>query len=220
MADLGDIEIRPRPLIIREAIVGGRKLTKALYLQLPDLTCYPGSEDGTRIVAWVELHWKDCSYTEWSDGLGYDHRHVLAAKGDAPCRGVVHSPAGGPIEIVNHEAAKAFAALLARKKIEGQAQKITNTKNGAWRISAQRNGQPILLEFYNGTPYEPLTYSSYLNISRGEPDKGLVVLAQLGVDQEALLAAVDKEIAQELEWRKLVKDTWRLVTEETPQVFL
>ena len=29
MSDLGDIEIREKPLIIREAIVGGKKLTKA-----------------------------------------------------------------------------------------------------------------------------------------------------------------------------------------------
>ena len=61
MSDLGDITIIEKPLIIREAKIGGRKLNKALYLQLPSEESYPTCREGVRIVAWLESHWKDCA---------------------------------------------------------------------------------------------------------------------------------------------------------------
>ena len=78
MPDLGDITIIEKPLIIREAKVGGRKLTKALYLQLPSEEDYPTCREGVRIVAWLESHWKDCDDEQinWSE-CGRTHRHVL-----------------------------------------------------------------------------------------------------------------------------------------------
>lgn len=58
--DLGDLDIFEERLVIHGAKVGGRRLTKALFMQLEEkFTSEPGS-----IRAWVNFHWKGCDFDE------------------------------------------------------------------------------------------------------------------------------------------------------------
>ena len=50
MSDLGEIELRERPMMIHEVVAGGRRLTRALYMQMPEIGYIPFPADWLRIM--------------------------------------------------------------------------------------------------------------------------------------------------------------------------
>ena len=87
--DLGDLDIFEERLVIHGAKVGGRRLTKALFMQLEEkFTSEPGS-----IRAWVNFHWNYCNgdnprshrHFIWSDANG----HVFRSDAHEPVKSKV-----------------------------------------------------------------------------------------------------------------------------------
>jgi len=230
MSDLGDITIVEKPLVIREAKIGGRKLTKALYLQLPNEEYYPTCREGVRIVAWLESHWKDCDMEEvnWSE-CGRTHRHVLLGEGDKPLRGTVFKPftQSAPIEL-NGDGAKAFRAIVARQVIQGAKHKAKQTFSGygdfKFEMQHDYRGEKVrIYETFNDYEHPArLSYSAIAKLAANPPDPSatLVKASQPAVEYEALVSAVEKQIQWTKEWRQTLQDIWNLTTEETPQVFI
>jgi len=230
MSDLGDIAIIEKPLIIREAKVGGRKLTKALYLQLPNEEYYPTCREGVRIVAWLESHWKDCDMEQvnWSECFS-THRHVLLGEGDKPLRGTVFKPftPSAAIEL-DGDGAKAFRAIVARQVMQGAKHKAQETFSGygdlRFEMQHDYRGEKVrIYETFND--YEHPARLSYLDIAKlaanpPDPPATLVKASQPAVEYEALVSAVEKQIQWAKEWRQTVQDIWNLANEETPQVFI
>lgn len=70
--DLGDLDIFEERLVIHGVKVGGRRLTKALFMQLPmQETNEPGS-----VRAWINFHWNRCAATTRA-GNPMNHRHFI-----------------------------------------------------------------------------------------------------------------------------------------------
>ena len=230
MSDLGDITIIEKPLIIREAKIGGRKLTKALYLQLPNEEYYPTCREGVRIVAWLESHWKDCDDEQinWSE-CGRTHRHVLLGEGDKPLRGTVFRPftPSAAIEL-DGDGAKAFRAVVARQVINGAKYKAQETFSGYgdFRFEMQHDylGEKVrIYETFDDSDHPArLSYLAIAKLSANPPDlpASLVKASQPAVEYEALVRTVEEQIQQTKEWRQTLQDIWNLVNEETPQVFI
>jgi hypothetical protein len=228
MPDLGDITIIEKPLIIREAKVGGRKLTKALYLQLPSEEYYPTCREGVRIVAWLESHWKDCDMeqVDWSECLR-THRHVLLGEGDKPLRGTVFRPftPSAPIEL-DGDGAKAFRAVVARQVMKGAKHEAKRTFDGDLRFEMQHDyrGEKVRIyeTFIDDEHPARLSYLAIAKLAANPPDPPatLVKASQPAVEYEALVSAIEKQIQQTKEWRQTLQDVWNLVNEETPQVFI
>jgi hypothetical protein len=219
LSDLGDIVIKERPLIIREAIVGGRKLTKALYRQLPE-TENILFRDVDHIVAWINYHWTDCgSHSSSYSSIHHTHKHVLCDKAGSPIRGAAFMPisARASVEIGCHDdnGGNELTALVVRLRLE-------NKEIGAGyggRYTLNRGSQAIIFQAH-GKVQEALSAGYYLQSAKDEPPKALVALALPAVPEDELTAKVDEAIAEELEYRVQLAEVWRLVTEETPQVFI
>jgi len=230
MSDLGDITIVEKPLIIREAKIGGRKLNKALYLQLPEEEWYPTQREGVRIVAWLESHWKDCDMDQvnWSE-CGRTHRHVLLGEGDKPLRGTVFKPftQSAPIELEGL-GATAFRAIVARQVMQGTKHKAKETFSGYgdFRFEMRHDYRGEKVRVYETfTDYEHPARLSYLDIAKlaaNPPDlpATLVKASQPAVEYEALISTVEEQIQKTKEWRQTLQDIWDLTNEETPQVFI
>ena len=230
MSDLGDITIIEKPLIIREAKVGGRKLTKALYLQLPSEEYYPTCREGVRMVAWLESHWKDCAdeQANWSE-CGHTHRHVLLGEGDKPLRGTVFKPftQSAAIEL-DGDGAKAFRAIVARQVMQGAKHKAKETFSGygdfSFGMSHDYRGEKVRVyeTFIDDEHPARLSYLDIAKLAANPPDlpATLVKASQPAVEYEALVSAVEEQIQQTQEWRQTLQDIWDLANEETPQVFI
>jgi hypothetical protein len=208
--DLGSIILRERPLIIREAIVGGRRLTKSLYSQLPILeTLLPVEEVETRIVAWLNIHWKDCTshlYDYMVDGdVGTDHRHVLLASKDAPMQGTIWSPGRGPIHIYEKESRTALLALMARRRLKGHEVKIQNSS-----IKVDHRGHRLVFHLVE----DERRALNWVN----QPQ--LFDLSVPLAEESELIAEVEKEIHTTEEFRASIAAQWQLVKTETPQIVL
>ena len=92
--DLGELEIVSKPLVIHEARAGGRRLTKALFLQLRDWTDTHHkliTSDCPPPVAWVNHHWVGCdSHQDRYSYATFAHLHILLTDANGkPFRGVV-----------------------------------------------------------------------------------------------------------------------------------
>ena len=227
MSDLGNITIIEKPLIIREAKVGGRKLTKALYLQLPNEEDYPTCREGVRIVAWLESHWKDCDMEEvnWTECYRI-HRHVLLGEGDKPLRGTVFKPftQSAPIEL-DGDGAKAFRAIVARQVMQGAKHKAKRTYGDfSFGMSHDYRGEKVRVyeRFIDDEHPARLSYLDIAKLAANPPDlpATLVKASQPAVEYEALVRTVEEEIQQTQEWRQTLHDIWNLTNEETPQVFI
>lgn len=214
MGDLGDLEIVRKPLIISEAKVGGRKLTKSLWAQMPEYDKgdqYPLPENGVSFRAWVNHHWKECEYSEFV-GIGHEHRHVLVEYQGNVCKSTVWSPVrpGHTVEVNYHSPAwYALVALTARKMLAGEKVAVTTD----WTINGQRVGA---LATYGQTVKEIPTYYSGDETGKAE----LARVAQFDKSHDEIIDAVQADIDQEREWREKVAGVWDLVTTETPQVYL
>lgn len=216
MSDLGDLVIKSRPLIIHEAIVGGRRLNKVLFMQMPELDYIPFGENGERILAWVEYHWKYCGegcadYTSLYSG----HRHVLVDTG-RPSRATVWRPmpSMAPVgfgDLVS-SAREAILAHLARWRLE---QKNVNPPKFPLQLSHREHR--IDLGYLTETSYDVL--HSYIT-NWEEPPKALIALSKPALATDDLVRQIDAGMEREIAWREKCAALWRLVTEETPQVFL
>ena len=224
MSDLGDLIIKERPLIIREAIAGGRRLTKALFMQLPqeDHLITEVSED-TQIRAWVNLHWKGCDadFGEGSGSFLYEHRHIIYTDQGRPMRGEAWKPYSpdSSIYVETRGGVHALAALLARAKLKGakvDGRYLIRDGYGTYTVKTKFDQQPLTLELFNPLASDLQTYMG----DGEEPPKPLVVLAAAHIPREDLIAAVQTEIDSERTFREDLAAIWKLVTEETPQVFL
>ena len=230
MSDLGDITIVEKPLIIREAKIGGRKLNKALYLQLPSEESYPTCREGVRIVAWLESHWKDCDMEEvnWSE-CDRTHRHVLLGEGDKPLRGTVFKPftQSAAIEL-DGDGAKALRAIVARQVMQGAKHKAKRTFSGygdfSFEMRHDYRGEKVRVyeTFIDDEHPARLSYLDIAKLAANPPDPPatLVKASQPAVEYEALVSTVEEQIQQTKEWRQTLQDIWNLANEETPQVFI
>ena len=227
MSDLGNITIIEKPLIIREAKVGGRKLTKALYLQLPSEESYPTCREGVRMVAWLESHWKNCvdEQTSWNE-CGHIHRHVLLGEGDKPLRGTVFKPftQSADIELYG-DGAKALRAIVARQMMQGAKHKANRTYGDfSFGMRHDYRGEKVRVyeRFIDDEHPARLSYLDTAKLSANPPDlpASLVKASQPAVEYEALVRTVEEQIQQTKEWRQTLQDIWNLVNEETPQVFI
>jgi hypothetical protein len=215
MSDLGDIIIKERPLIIREAIVGGRKLTKALFMQLPELT-HVLVETNISIVAWVNHHWKRCDWglANWLDA-SYDHRHAICSDNGSPKRGIVAKPVSdtSPIEIWHtiSPGGDELAAIFARWVLNGKPA----SQHSRYYHDITHRGRK--LRFHWDSKLSNILKPSY---GQDGPSKALVATARPELEGDELLIGIDQGVQAALEWRAKLEELWLLVTEETPQVFI
>jgi len=225
--DLGNLEIVERPLVIHEAKAGGRRLTKTLFRQLPNWMQTHNSliltDCSADIVAWVSYHWKDC---DWMPGryvhLVYGaHKHILLNENGKPYRGTIwREPKPNNTIDINFwdetGVGDATAALLSRRKIEGK-----EVKAEKWKIfHVNHKGRQIRFqsdeELSNDLNADITSKYDYGTDRR----ERLVKVSQIQEEREVLIAKVDEYIATVDSFRTDVKQTWDLVTMETPQVFL
>jgi len=231
MPDLGELEILERPLIIHEAKVGGRKLTKSLIRQLPDwqdikerliLPDCPAD-----VVAWVEYHWQDCDDAKYNFNTSGDHRHILLSDSGTPYRGTVWS---GPTtkglfhltlrDITGSErVGDNMAALLARQRLKGKIFEIFNRRNQVFEeITVTHKEQDI--QFRCGGEIGRVLFSP-MEVDQDSHDATeLREIAQLLVEESDLVASLDQFVTAEVTFRSGVEEVWRLATTETPQVFV
>jgi len=224
MPDLGELEILERPLIIHEAKAGGRKLTKSLFRQLPDwqdikerliLPDCPAD-----VVAWVEYHWQDCDDAKYIFYASGDHRHILLSDSGAPYRGTVwYGPrakgifrlslgditGSGPV-------GRNMAALLARQRLKGKIFR------GSGEITVTHKEQHI--RFHCGGETGQVLFSAMEVHQDSHDATKLREIAQLLVEESDLVASLDQFVTEEVTFRSKVEEVWRLVTTETPQVFV
>ena len=234
--DLGNLEIIEKPLFIHEAKAGGRRLTKTLFRQLPDWTETHNRlilPDCTAdIVAWVNHHWKECDSNKYSyeDAAIGKHIHVLLSEDNKPYRGTVwRGPAqrnGIDIKSWDSNAGEAIAAILARKKINGEELK-TNTYSYQNLFNINHKKRQISFECDNKVSEDLRSDlksdhggSDWLSKKAQETRGRLVKVAQLQETDETLRTQIDEYITAEDNYRTDVKQIWQLVTMETPQVFL
>lgn len=217
MSDLGEIAIKQRPLIINEAIIGGRKVTKAVYMQLPELDEYPMPENDVQIVAWLNIHWKECGGQDWGSIISHEHRHIIGSKDNKPIRGTVFKPI--PVDRIimlnpGHRGGKELAALLARRKIEGADLSATYLSHQHHRFTVRHKNHSIRFEVYDNYSGLADTYSTEATRTH------LVQLSLPQVKEEDLVGAVDLAVNDEIGWRNSLAQVWQQVIEETPQVLI
>ena len=236
--DLGNLEIVERLLVIHEAKAGGRRLTKTLFRQLPNWLDAHGSlilpDCSADIVARVNYHWKECDDDKYNygDQVSGEHIHILLSENNKPYRGTVWK---GPyqrndidINSWDGHAGKAIAAMLARKKINGE--EIKSGKHNydySFNYSINHRGRHIRFDC-NKEIKEDLKFdikidhggSDWLSKKAQETRGRLVNIAQLQKTEETLKTQIDEYITAEDSFRTDIKQTWNLVTMETPQVFL
>jgi hypothetical protein len=235
--DLGNLEIIEKPLLIHEAKAGGRRLTKTLFRQLPDWTETHNSlilPDCTAdIVAWVNHHWKECdSRRGYYDAASGDHIHILLSENSKPYRGTVwNGPQqrnGIDINSWDGQAGEAIAAILARKKINGEEIK-SGRHNYDYSFNYSINHQGRHIRFDCDTEIsKDLRFdlksdhggNDWVSKKAQETRGRLVKVAQLQETDETLITQIDEYITAEDNYRTDVKQVWQLVTMETPQVFL
>jgi len=233
--DLGNLEIIEKPLFIHEAKAGGRRLTKTLFRQLPDWTETHHSlilpDCPADIVAWVNHHWKECdSRSGYYDAASGDHIHVILSENNKPYRGTVWN---GPqqrnginIQSWDSNAGEAIAAMLARKKINGEEIK-SGKRNYDYLFNINHRGRHIIFDCDTEIK-EDLKFDikidhgggNWLSRKAQETRGRLVNIAQLQKTEETLKTQIDEYITAEDSYRTDVKQVWELVTMETPQVFL
>lgn len=224
MSDLGLVELVERPLIIREARAGGRKVTKAIYMQLPRIDGIPFPDDSMRIVAWVNHHWEGCAYHRGRyRSLLDNHRHLIIDHQGVPKRGTTWEgyPTTETIAIYDDDipGGKELTAIFARQKLAG-SDSSKSRPTYAMRTEVQLTHNGHRLSFRISTEHAQTLFRFYTKFPSQEPDHNLVALCLPAMDHATLQAEVDKAIALELAWRVVVAELWKLVTTETPQVFL
>ena len=227
MPDLGELEILERPLIIHEAKAGGRKLTKSLFRQLPDwqdikqrliLPDCPAD-----VVAWVEYHWQDCDSAKLFFYASGDHRHILLSDSGSPYRGTVwHGPTTKerfPLSLEDKTGdgpvGRNMAALLARQRLKG---KIFRGGRLDEYITVTHKEQRIRFHCVGETG-QVLFSAREVHQDSHDATK-LREIAQLLVEESDLVASLDQFVTEEVTYRSEVEEVWRLVTTETPQVFV
>jgi hypothetical protein len=236
MPDLGELEIVERSLVIHEAKAGSRRLTKTLFLQLPDWNEVHGelilSDCSADIVAWVSYHWKECDDDKYAfdDVALGKHIHVLLSEDNKPYRGTVWK---GPSQVSSiyinswdSNAGEAIVAILARKKINGEELK-TNTYSYTNSFHIKHNERRINFECdpeINADLKADIKNdhggSDWLSRKAQEARGRLVEVAQLQETEEVLRAKIGEYIMAEDSYRAEIEQVWRLVTKETPQVFI
>jgi hypothetical protein len=229
MPDLGELEILERPLIIHEAKAGGRKLTKSLFRQLPDwqdikerliLPDCPAD-----VVAWVEYHWRDCDDAKYNFYASGDHRHILLSDSGTPYRGTVWD---GPTtkgiiplslgDITGSDpVGDNMAALLARQRLKGKIFSL-NIFRGNGEIIVTHKERDI--RFRCGGETGQVLFSAMEVHQDSHDATKLREIAQLLVEESDLVASLDQFVTEEVTYRSEVEEVWRLVTTETPQVFV
>jgi len=229
MPDLGELEILERPLIIHEAKVGGRKLTKSLFRQLPDwqdikerliLPDCPAD-----VVAWVEYHWRDCDDAKYNFYASGDHRHILLSDSGAPYRGTVWDgpttkgiiPLSVGDTTGSEPVGRNMAALLARQRLKGKIFSL-NIFRGNEEIIVTHKEQDI--RFRCGGETGGVLFSAMEVHQDSHDATKLREIAQLLVEESDLVASLDQFVTEEVTYRSEVEEVWRLVTTETPQVFV
>lgn len=214
MSDLGKLEIVQKPLLISEAKVGGRRLTKSLWAQIPVYADgdYPLPEDGVSFRAWINHHWKGCMDHDWARSISQQHRHVLLEYQGIVCQGTVGSPVRleNTVEINYRSPAwYSLVALTARKMLAGEKMSVTNR----WTINGHKVGS--LAHSSSGIEEIPRYYSGT------ETEKAeLARVAQWDKSHDQVINIVQAEIDKEQAWRETVAGVWDLVTTETPQAYL
>jgi hypothetical protein len=220
--------------VIHEAKAGGRRLTKTLFRQLPDWLDAHGSlilpDSSADIVAWVSYHWNECDNNKYNYGnqVSGEHIHVLLSENNKPYRGTVwHGPyQRNDIDINSWDGhvGEAIAALLARKKINGEEIK---SNRHSYDDSFSINHQGRRIRFDCDTEIkEDLNsdiksdHDGWLYEQAQKTRERLVKIAQLQKTEETLKTQIDEYITAEDSFRTDVKQTWDLVTMETPQIFL
>jgi len=243
MPDLGELEIVERSLVIHEAKAGGRRLTKSLFRQLPDWNKVHGSlilpDCSADIVASVSYHWKECDDTGYKYGnqVSGEHIHILLSENNKPYRGTVWAGPrqrnGIDINSWDSMAGEAIAAKLARKKINGEdmPRETDITREmlyGEFRLNYKGRRIAFTCDYEMRTDLQTSIERDAVRSARGdwlsrigqEARGRLVKVAQLQETEEALEAKVDDYIVAEDSYRADVEQVWRLVTRETPQVFI
>ena len=236
MPDLGELEIVEQSLVIHEAKAGGRRLTKALFQQLPDWTDIHASlilsDCPADIVAWVSYHWKGCDGDKESYQVSGEHIHILLSENNKPYRGTVwagpHQRNDIDINSWDGQAGEAIAAILARKKINGEEIKSgRHNYDYSFSYSINHRGRHIRfdcdIEISEDLRFDLKSNhggDDWLSQKAQETRGRLVKVAQLQETDETLKAKIDEYITAEDSYRADVEQVWRLVTMETPQVFI
>ncbi|ANS03553.1 hypothetical protein [uncultured Mediterranean phage uvDeep-CGR2-KM21-C338] len=236
--DLGDLHIFEEPLVIHGVKAGGRRLTKALFWQLPDYRSLSGhyghpAEDPGSVRAWVNIHWRDCIrhgrfiYMKGVLRYGGEHRHVICTDDMGRIfRGEVMEPAKATVDqridlIGDQDEANAYALFWG-----GAQYRWSNTPDRrVFKYHFEIEGMEYNLDADGD-------YGPYIRTDTGGATwKDVGILEQaLKKNQDlrrhwpadpetakAYLAAIGERVRA---WRYEANELWRVVTTEVPQVFI
>ena len=240
--DLGDLDIFAEPLVIHGIKAGGRRLTRALFMQLPDSgslsgNCLRSPEQPGSVRAWVNIHWKDCRFNVWELNHGSSifplncvHRHVVCTDSTGRVfRGEVY-------ETVSPDTEPVIGLVTAKEKASGLAL-LWGGWEYRWGSSYGRFRYTFPL---NGTVFEMGVVGNYgphiLNATSGLTERRETTLEEMlhspntenledlkqhwPTDKDvahAYLEAIEEQVRN---WRHAASMLWTAVAMEVPQVFL
>ena len=240
--DLGDLDIFEEPLVIHGIKAGGRRLTKALFMQLPDSGSLSGSyqrspEQPGSVRAWVNIHWKGCNFNPWDLAYGSSifeergaHRHIVCTNSmGSVFRGTVYktrSPDTKPvISLVTTEDKASGLALL----WDGWEYRLSSSYdyfsyafplNGTeFQMSMSGNYGPYIFVRDTGlTERREATLEAMLHSHNTGTLKDLK--NHWPADRDVAHASLETIEEQVRHWRHAASMLWTAVTMEVPQVFL
>ena len=241
--DLGDLDIFAEPLVIHGIKAGGRRLTRALFMQLPDSDSLSGSyqrsaEQPGSVRAWVNIHWKDCSFNPW-ERLAYgssifepggDHRHIVCTDSMGNVfRGAVYktrSPDTKPVIILvtSEDEANGLALLWGGWEYRWSSSydyfRYAFPLNGTeFQMGMNGNyGPHIFIRETGLTERRETTLEAMLHGYNAGTLKDLKDHWPADMDvARASLEAIEEQVRN---WRHEASQLWAVVEREVPQVFL
>ena len=240
--DLGDLDIFAEPLVIHGIKAGGRRLTRALFMQLPDYNSLSGSYQRSpaqpgSVRAWVNIHWKDCNFNPSDLAYGSSifepggvPRHIVCTDSTGRVfRGAVYktrSPDTKPtISLVTTKDKASGLALLwggweYRWSSAYDHFSYAFPLNGTeFQMGMSGNyGPHIFIRDTGLTERRETTLEAMLHSNNTGTGKGLK--EHLPADRDVAHASLEAIEEQVRNWRHAASMLWTAVAMEVPQVFL
>ena len=240
--DLGDLDIFEEPLVIHGIKAGGRRLTKALFMQLPDSVALSGNyirspEQPGSARAWVNIHWKDCHFNPWDLAygssifvLGGAHRHVVCTDSTGRVfRGEVYetiSPDTKPvIRLETHKEKASGLALL-----WGGWEYRWSSSYGYFSYAFPLNGTEFQMGMDDNYGPHIFIRDTGLTERRETTLEAMLHSHNTGTlkdlknhwpaDRDVAHASLEAIEEQVRNWRHAASTLWSVVAMEVPQVFL
>ena len=240
--DLGDLDIFAEPLVIHGIKAGGRRLTKALFMQLPDSValsgdCFRAPAQPGSVRAWVNIHWKDCHFNPWDLAygssifpLGGAHRHVVCTDSTGRVfRGEVYetiSPDTKPVIrlVTSEDEANGLALLWGGWEYRWSSSydyfSYAFPLNGTeFQMGMNGNyGPHIFIRETGLTERRETTLEAMLHGYNAGTLKDLK--DHWPADRDVARASLEAIEEQVRNWRHEASQLWAVVEREVPQVFL